>query len=442
MTNSNISRRQSGVWNPQTLIRGTGSSEGSGSDLALPRIPWEGGPNYWSQFSKAAASGWTDPTFFPISVYLSKPSQAAVLRDAGINLMMGAEHDGSTIASMTSTGMHVMPQQEEWTPTEVGNDVRAVAWFISDEIEMGMIPSAGADQFDWLTTQTNWVNTLRARNDGRFMHANFGNGILRTFWSTGTSPTRPGRTVMHDHVNLLDSSSADKYTYTSPDVAQIIDGYHDAPDWPNGTPVQRAYSYGWQADQIRRFQETNALKPVWTFIETARPYINEAGAGTITLDQIEGAVWSALIHEARGIAYFQHNNDSAYAGNYSIVDSSTIRAKVTAINAKVRSLAPVLNTQSYYTGTRIVNGFTYYQYSFGNNTDAMVKTYGGYCYIFAGLGMGHATGSKTFTVPAGVAGTTVEVVGESRTIPISGAAFSDTFASEWSHHVYRIPMGA
>jgi hypothetical protein len=54
--------------------------------------------------------------------------------------------------------------------------------------------------------------------------------------------------------------------------------------------------------------------------------------------------------------------------------------------------------------------------------------------------MEQAPGSKTFVLPDGVQGTSVEVVGESRTIPIVTGAFSDTFANEFSHHAYRIPQ--
>lgn len=408
----------------------------SSGELALPRIAWEGGSGYWSQFTRASAVGWTDPSFFPISVFLSSadPAHVASFKDASINLYMGVEHSPGVfpLTNITSQGLFAMPSVQEWTPAEVGNNDRAVAWFITDELEMGMgTNQTDPDEYELLTEQEGWVNQALSYNDGRFLHANFGNGILRTFWATHT---------MADHVALMDSSSADKYTYTSPDVADIIDGAHDAPDWPNGTPVQRAYSYGWQADQMRRFQNQSSLKPVWTFVETARPYLNEAGAGTITPDQIEGAVWSALIHEARGIAYFQHNNDNSYGGNYSIVQIPAVHAKVKAINEKVLSLAPVLNTQSYYNTSVDVNGFTYHRYSFANGTDTMVKTHGGYVYIFAGLGMGHATGSKTFIVPAGVSGNTVEVVGESRTIPVTGGQFSDTFMYEYTHHVYKISL--
>lgn len=427
------------------------TAAGSSGGLALPRIAWEGGPAYWAQFPKAAAVGWTSQSFFPISVFFSKadPTHVASLKDAGINLYMAVEHSPEIfpLTNITSQGMYAMPHVHEWTPAEVGNNNMAVSWFISDELEMGMGQDGidhnndgSVDEYDALIQQQGRVDLARSYSDGRFLHANFGNGILRTFWATHT---------MANHEALMDSSSADKYTYTSPDVTGIIDGGHDAPDWPNGVPVPRAYSYGWQADQMRRFQNQSSLKPVWTFVETAKPYLNESGARSIETYEIEGAVWSAIIHEARGIAYFQHNNDGR--GNYSIVEIPAVHTAVKAINAKVQSLAPVLNTQSYYNTSYTVNGFTYYRYSFGNGTDTMLKTYNGSAYIFAALGMRpnndactsgtvDTTGSKTFTLPAGITGTTVTVVGEGRTIPVTSGSFSDTFANEYSHHVYQIAL--
>ncbi|QQR53264.1 hypothetical protein IPG36_03405 [bacterium] len=380
-----------------------------------------------------------------MSVFLSKgdTGHVASLKDAGINLYMGIEHDFvSSLTNITNGGLFAMPQQDEWTSTEVGTNPKAVAWFSSDECDMGYGGCSGTEQ-QQLATQTSFVNKVKAYNDGRFVHANFGNGILRTFWSP---------TTMNQQVQLMDSASADKYTYTSPDVASIIDGVHDAPDWPNGVPVPRSYSYGWQADQMKRFQSPASPRPIWTFVETAMPYIGEAGARTILPEQMEGAVWSAIIHEARGIAYFQHNNGTGTcSANYSIVDCPAVHAKVKAVDADVRALAPVLNTQSYYNTTREVNGFTYYQYSFNNATDAMLKTYNGSAYIFAALGMHCATstcasgsadpiGMKSFTLPAGVSGTTVTVVGENRTIQVQNGAFSDNFAAEYSHHVYQISL--
>ncbi|MER7009336.1 hypothetical protein ABT297_40690 [Dactylosporangium sp. NPDC000555] len=411
---------------------------GAKAILNLPRIDWEGGPSYWKQFEKADAAGWNDPSYIPIGVFYGRAdsSHVASLKDAGINLYMNVEHDPKTfpLTNVTNAGIYVMPGPD-WTLAEVGNNPMAVGWFVSDECDMGYTectPDWNHDNGEYgrLAVQQSYVKKLRGYNDGRFLHANFGNGILRTFWANNT---------MDDHIKLMDSASADKYTYTSPDVAGLIDGSHDAPDWPSGTPVARAYSYGWQVDQMKRFQDPARLKPIWAFVETAMPNLNEAGARTIEPDQIEGAVWSALIHEARGIAYFQHNNNGR-CGDYSIVQCPAVHAAVKAVNSKVKSLAPVLNTQSHYNSTRTVNGFTYQYYTFNNGTDTMLKTYNGSAYIFAGLGMGDATGSKTFALPAGVNGTTVTVVGEDRTIPVTNGSFADKFAHEYTHHVYRIEL--
>lgn len=164
---------------------------------------------------------------------------------------------------------------------------------------------------------------------------------------------------MDEHVALMDSASADKYTYTSPDVASNVEL---SPDWPTGATVSAAASYGWHVDQMKRFQDPEPLKPILTFVETAKSYLNEPGARSITPDEIEGAVWSAIIHEARGIAYFQNSNDTECSG-YSLIEcSQDLKDKVEAINAKVTSLVPVFNTQSY-------------EYDFDNGTDTMLKTY-------------------------------------------------------------------
>jgi hypothetical protein len=125
------------------------------------------------------------------------------------------------------------------------------------------------------------------------------------------------------------------------------------------------------------------------------------------------------------VLYFQHNNDSVN-NTYALVEGTADRkAKATAINAKVKSLAAVLNTQSYV-------------WSFGAGLDTALKALDGYAYIFA-MPAG-STGSKTFTLPSGVTGTQVEVVGENRTIAVSSGKFSDTFPNEYTHHVYKIKI--
>jgi len=259
------------------------------------------------------------------------------------------------------------------------------------------------------------VAQVRSYNDGRLASCNIGNGVNRTWWCPNT---------IDKIVQAVDLCGVDQYAYTSPAVRGNLE---KSPNWPRGvTNSKVCASYGWLADQMFSLQDPANRKPFFITVETARPYVTDSGAGTITTAQISGAVWAAIRHEARGIMYFQHNNDPTFAGN-SLADEPSIRTAVTAINAKIASLAPVLNTQSY-------------QYNFGNGTDTMLKAKDGFVYIFAGIGFNETTGAKVFTLPRGVNGTSVEVVGENRTLTVEARAFSDSFANEYTNHVYKISM--
>jgi len=377
----------------------------------LPKIPWEGGPDYWKKFPRADAAGWSNPKFFPISVFMGKPEHAAKLKSIGINAYMGAEHDGSPISAVTDHGLYVIAQAE-WTPEEIGRDSNVTGWFISDECDIGL-GCTGSDATANLVDQTKKVNRVHAFSDGRFTMANYSNGVLDTYWA---------KESMAGLMEIVDVASVDKYAYTSP----FVDGQMvHSPHWPSGTEPASSGSYGWLADRMRAYQNPAGVHPNWIFVEAAMPLLNDAGSLTISPEQIEGAAWSAILHEARGLAYFQHNNGQT-CGFYSLVDCDPKRLdQIKAINAGIQSLAPVINTQSY-------------KFNFNSTTDTMLKAYDGSAYIFAGIGLGQPTGLKTFIVPPGVRGSVVEVVGENRTLPVNGGSFSDNFANEYSHHTYRL----
>src|SRR3546814_1212986 len=76
-----------------------------------------------------------------------------------------------------------------------------------------------------LEIQKSYVDQLRGLDDGRFLQANFGNGVLGTWWAP---------TPMDDHLALVDASSVDKYAYTSPHVNDL---FRDASAWPRATPT-------------------------------------------------------------------------------------------------------------------------------------------------------------------------------------------------------------
>ena len=113
----------------------------------------------------------------------ANPSTRLHLKSIGINSYMGAEHDGSSISSITSQGLFVLAQ-DEWTQAEVGSDPKAVGWFISDECDIGL-GCTGSNAAENLADQTRKVNRVRAFGDGRFTMANYSNGILDTYWAQG-----------------------------------------------------------------------------------------------------------------------------------------------------------------------------------------------------------------------------------------------------------------
>jgi hypothetical protein len=98
------------------------------------------------------------------------------------------------------------------------------------------------------------------------------------------------------------------------------------------------------------------------------------------------------------------------------------------VDNAIQSLAPIINTQSY-------------QYTFGTNLNTMLKWYNGSAYIFA-MVSGDASsqpGSRTFTLPSGLAGaSSVTVLNENRTLPVGSGTFTDNFAAEYTYHIYKV----
>lgn len=414
-----------------------GDSGGGGDALSLSRIAWEGGPDYYTvaqsgaKMTKAEAAGWSDPSFFPIATWLSPAENVADLQAVGINVMVGSDSDPSHDPPSTATaaGMFVIPQSNEWSVSDIGTDPLVVAWHVEDEPELFMT----------LSEYQAIVADVRSRNDGRFVHTNFAQVILNTFW---------WENLGDDAFAVPDFASVDHYYYTAQNVRENTT-QPPAEGWTLGTSdtlAKRSAAYGWAVGRMRTLGGSG--KPYWNYIETQLPFLTvDNGVRNIILyAQIKGAVWASLIHEARGILYFQQNGFYDQTGApttdpntgttpndnlFSLIDGdAALRTYVTGINAKIASLAPVLNTQSYV-------------WSFGaSGVDTMLKAPGdGFAYIFAGIALGGATGSKTFSLPPEVTGTSVEVVeGTGGPLTVTSGSFSYTFANEYSVFIGKVAI--
>lgn len=357
----------------------------------------------------------------------------------GINVGMAADYIPEDLTDITDH-MFLLAQPDNphvaeagWDAADVAGNTKVVGWFLCDEPDIGLAGFiATDDEFGWLAVLEDLAATSRALNDGRFVFTNLSNGIFNTFWSTN---------VFTDMIGAVDGCCIDVYAYTRPSLNV---GYTQSVEWTslggNEANSISSAAYGWLAKRMSDEQPATR-RPTWVFCETKMPFLDEVNSRIILYAQIEGAAWASICNEARGISYFQHNG--FYPGGLPVNDPNTgaahctsfsslndceagLQTAVSAINAKIRSLAPVINTQSFV-------------FSFdATGVDTMLKVYQGHIYIFACLGIAAATGSKTFTLPKSVKGKTVTVMSEDRTIAVSAGRFTDTFASETSHHVYKV----
>ena len=139
----------------------------------------------------------------------------------------------------------------------------------------------------------------------------------------------------------------------------------------------------------------------------------------------------SIIHGSMGIGYFCHQFKPVEDAAAPLHDPET-RQALAAINAEVASLARVLNTQA------VGNGVTVSSSNPDSPIATMLKRQGGETYLFA---MGARPGGETTATfkLRDCGDLRATVLGESRTIPVTGGIFQDRFA-EYQVHLYKLPF--
>jgi hypothetical protein len=387
--------------------------------LNLPRIPWEGGSAYWKQFPKANAAGWSDPSFFPIVAWydgMSTNAEAQYDKKVGINTYIGM--DASTPYSLFKDnnqfwiGGKLNSSFTDSSTNWVGN-------FLDDEVDGRFTPAEGRKHLQALVDAS--------KGNGRFNYANFTQMVM-----SGDMNQADAQAYVN---NYTDAVSLDMYWYTVPFCSWT-------PFRQNYiTPVTQANcrtasSYGKTMASLRKQDAADGkLQSPWQFVELMN---GGPGGGPFTANvtpaQLKGSVMDSIINEARGLVYFNQSL-SGPCQSSNIIRQSQVTpnfcgnaqvAAATQVNAQIRALAPVLNTQSY-------------KYSFGTGLDTMLKTYNGAAYIFAMVDGNSSPGGRTFQLPADIKASSVQVVDENRTISVDAKGkFTDSFPSESSYHIYKI----
>jgi hypothetical protein len=367
----------------------------------------DGGPGYYARWPGTMPS---DPSFFPIGVWFESVTQQSDItldRAAGLNTYVVLTRN-SDLSMVQNAGMHVLAQQE-W----VGVNHPAIeGWELQDEIDMQMDPEDGLA----------WLQQLVAGMpaDGRLRYNNFGKGV--TFWLDDG----PAADYVNDFTSM---TSADNYWFTDENIC----GQYEGGALVNGataplTPAQchLAANYGLTIDRVRALDAMQGgRQPIWGFVEVGHPF-TEDDWPTIQPAQVRSAVWHSIIAGARGIIYFNHSFGGSCETQHALREScyASVRSTVASTDQQIAQLAPVLNAP-------FADGYA----SVSGNVRVMAKRGpDGAWYVFAGS---RQPGSQnaTFTVAAG---SSVEVMFEGRTVPVSGGHFTDSFADGNAVHVYRI----
>lgn len=399
----------------------------------MPRIPWEGGPAYWAQFPKAAAGGWTSPNFFPIAIFhnsVDAENQVKFDKAYGINSYIYGYPDYIRYEWLKNNGMFWLAAAPNSTfPSLTASAADSSAWpgmYLDDEPDGRF--GGGQNDLDHV------LNLLNKNPE---------NGRFRSFNFTGIVASDYGAENNKYYIQMVNSYrgpvSLDAYWYTTSNCSPSNPAYTYLLYGPSDPAHCRtASSYGRAVKSIReRAYSDGVPQPVWNFIENlnGHPGNGAAGPGVIQPGQLKGAAMSSIINEARGLMWF----NTSLAGNCQtglalrfyqaglLPCAGPSMEAMKEINLEVQRLAPIINTQSY-------------QYTFGPKLDTMLKWYNGSAYVFAMINGESASvaGARTFALPAGLTGASVEVVGENRTIAVSAGQFVDTFAAEYSYHVYKI----
>ena len=396
---------------------------------------------YWAKFVNGPPAS---NTYFPIGVWLQDPlrtrngqNNALNYKAAGINTFVAlwdfpARSDSQArVQAIRNAGLQVWAGGEDGDKSgaNTAKGYGVTGYMLGDEWDMNKAGDCGTACSS--TAVAGYGSAIRTQDPTRPIYGNFGKPVSLYPWpgyhcDNGSITCSAMQTELQRYCSALDIASSDYYAAT--------DHWEDS-----GSPRD----YGLAVDHTRAMCG-NGTKPVLGFVETGHPDplgINRPGIssnctltswdgstlntpGCITPDGVEWAVWSQLAHGANGIIYFSHDfaDCCGLMAEDGMLTHPAVLARITAINAQIKTLAPILNA------ARLTSGL-----SLGAGVDATYRA-GGYIVAAESTGTG---GSRSFTV-AGAAGHTITVVGEGRSLVAnSSGTFTDTFTG-WGHHVYQV----
>ena len=393
----------------------SGSGGGDASPACVPTIP----KLTW----KSPYAGWTrgvptDPSFFPIGVWLQLPSHASELQKIGVNVYVGnnAGTDplmASDLASLKALGMYAIIGQDSVGLANI-DDPTIIGWWMTPD-EPDNAQSNGMGGYGPPVAPATLVTQYQAyvkADPTRPVWLGLGQGVAYDAWEGRGSNAPPES----QYPAASDIVSFDIYPYNNcggDTNEQATCGQF----WLNAFGIDRLHTW------------SNRGQAVWSDFETT---VIAAGTTTgPTPVQTRSEVWLGLIHGANGILYFIDSWNPSFRED-AIFETPAMVTAVTALDQEIAMLAPVLNSAT------IPNLVSVSSSNAAAPIDTMVKASGSKLYVMSAISRtGTTMGSFTITGMTGSAVATV--LGENRTVNVTKGHFTDAFAAN-DVHVYVIDL--
>ena len=391
---------------PRTDATGDSSTDGGTTCTTDVPAPFEGGASYYAKWSHGPPS---TPDFFPISVWLQSPSNAAKYTPLGINQYVGL-YGGPTESDLTTLTKNKMPAFGDQNAVSLAHlsDPILRGWTQQDEPDNAQPDGSGGygpciDPGVIVANYGKWVGADATRP----VFLSFGQGAADTAY-IGRGSACASKTDMYPkYIAGADVLSFDIYPVNN----------------AAGTSAPKLWMVAQGVDNLRGWAADK--KPVWVWIETTAI----DGKAKPTPAQLRMEVWSALVHGALGIGYFVHVFNPSFIEAGLLADATMTKA-VTDVDAQIAALAPVLNSPTIGSAVKVTTTDATIP------IDVMVKRHAGKTYVFA-VGMRDGKNGATFDVTCLGASAKATVLGESRTLDVVGGKFTDTF-DPYAVHLYEI----
>lgn len=354
----------------------------------------------------------TDPSYFPIAVWLQDPSQAMRYKAAGINLYVGLWRGPTErqLAQLKSAGMRLFCSQNKVALTHL-DDPTIAGWMQEDEPDNAQEvrdPVTGKRHYGAPVKPSKVVEIYQKMHQldpTRPVMLNLGQWVANRDWKGRGSEGKPSDYLTY--VQGGDILSFDVYPIAS----------YEKPNYQD---------YLWLVakgvDQLREWGGPD--KTVWNALECT--HIGNADRQA-NPSQVRTEVWMSIIHGSRGIIWFVHQFKPKF-DEHALLDDPKMLAAVSAINAQIHQLAPAINSKEP----------AEVKVDSSNSEvpiDILARKSKGATYVFA-VAMRNGASTGTFTL-SGKSAHQAEVLGENRRVEIQDGRFIDSFAP-FAVHLYKI----